>query len=164
MNNETNFTADYILTYTGLKMDVFNPTIDMICIEDIAHSLSNTCRFGGHTQAFYSVAEHSIRCSYLAQRNKLQALLHDASEAYLMDIPRPIKNKLVGYQEMEDNLMTLIAKKFGFEFPLTEDVIAVDNIMLDLEWGNIFVNHEWIPMSPSGAKEIFLKRFKQLTI
>src|SRR6478752_7418281 len=104
-----------IRTFTGKWMDVFSPTPEMICIEDIAHALSLMCRFGGHTPTLYSVGQHSIHVSKLVgNKHKLAALLHDASEAYFMDIPRPIKKKVLEYGPIEDKLMKVIAEKFGF--------------------------------------------------
>lgn len=111
---ENLYTPDCIRTFTGIYMNVFEPTPEMICIEDIAHSLSMQCRFGGHLPEFYSVAEHSWHCSLMvANEHKLAALLHDASEAYLLDIPRPIKHRLNNYKKIEDNLMNIIAKNLG---------------------------------------------------
>lgn len=116
--------------------------MDMICIEDIAHALSYQCRFGGHLPKFYSVAQHSLNCSYLMDNKelKLAALLHDASEAYLLDIPRPIKQGLSNYKEIEDGLMKLIAEKFGFEYPLHSEVKKIDELMLQLEWDCLMLN------------------------
>src|SRR5665811_1025646 len=97
---ENLYTPNCIRTFTGIYMNVFEPTPEMISIEDIAHALTMQCRFGGHLPDFYSVAQHSLNCSYLIDNPKLKltALLHDASEAYLLDIPRPIKNNLNNYK------------------------------------------------------------------
>jgi hypothetical protein len=133
---ENLYTPDCIRTASGIYMNVFEPTPEMVCIEDIAHALTYQCRFGGHLPTFYSVAHHSLNCSYLIDEPelKLAALLHDASEAYLLDIPRPIKQRLRDYKEIEDGLMRVIANKFGFEWPLHPEVKKVDEIMLQLEW------------------------------
>jgi uncharacterized protein len=81
MKYENLYEPDCIRTYTGLYINVFNPKPEMIEIEDIAHALSFQCRFGGHLPKFYSVAQHSLNCSYLVKEPalKLTALLHDAS-------------------------------------------------------------------------------------
>jgi len=93
MTIENLFTPNCIRTFTGKYVNVFEPTLEMICIEDIAHALSMQCRFGGHLPYFYSVAQHSINCSFLVDTPclKLEVLMHDASEAYLLGIPSPIK-------------------------------------------------------------------------
>ena len=139
---ENLFTPNCIRTVSGIYINVFNPTMDMISIEDIAHSLTYQCRFGGHLPVFYSVAQHSLNCSYLIEDRKLKlaALLHDASEAYLLDIPRPIKQGLSNYKEIEDGLMKVIAEKFGFTYPLHSEVKKVDEIMLQLEWDCLMLN------------------------
>lgn len=132
---ENLYTPDCIRTVTGKYVNVFDPDPDTICIEDIAHSLSHQCRFGGHLPVFYSVAEHSLACCALAKtEHKLEALLHDASEAYLLDIPKPIKNRLPDYKTIEDNLMRVIAEKFGFPYPLSSYVKDVDKFALESEW------------------------------
>lgn len=163
---ENLYTTDCIRTFTGLYMNVFEPTPDMICIEDIAHALSHQCRFGGHLPKFYSVAEHCVAASVLANNaNKLAALLHDASEAYLLDIPRPIKHRLSNYKEIENNLMALIAEKFGFEWPLSENVKRVDEYLLQWEWHTIMIdtNSSYLPYSSKGAEEMFLQKFTSLS-
>jgi len=133
---ENLYTKDCIRTFSGIYMNVFEPTKEMICIEDIAHALSMQCRFGGHLPNFYSVGRHSLNCSYLIDKPelKLSALLHDASEAYLLDIPRPIKQRLDNYKGIENRLMYEIANKFGFAWPMPTKVKNIDETMLQLEW------------------------------
>ncbi len=134
------YKPDCIRTFSGLYMNVFEPTPEMINIEDIAHALSHQCRFGGHLPEFYSVAQHSVLCSQLVTKeHRMAALLHDASEAYLLDIPRPIKNRLDNYKKIEDNLMLIISKLVGFQYPLTEQVKIVDEQMLQLEWEQLML-------------------------
>lgn len=120
-----------IQTYKGHLVDVLNPDPATIDIEDIAHSLAMQCRYNGHTSKFYSVAEHSVHVTwYTSQENKLWGLLHDATEAYLCDIPRPIKPLLEGYYEMEHNFMCVIAQKFGLDTRMPHEVKLVDCAML----------------------------------
>jgi hypothetical protein len=139
---ENLFTPNCIRTVSGIYINVFEPTPEMICIEDIAHALTYQCRFGGHLPKFFSVAQHSLNCSYMVEENelKLAALLHDASEAYLLDIPRPIKQGLSNYKEIEDGLMSVIADKFGFDYPIHPKVKEVDEQMLQVEWDVLMLN------------------------
>lgn len=159
------FTPDCIRTFTGKYMNVFKPTPEMICIEDIAHALSNQCRFGGHLPIFYSVAQHSLNCSYLVENKlKLEALMHDASEAYLLDIPSPIKKGLTNYKEIEDRLMEAIAVRFGFQYPLTEQVKETDATMLQLEWDYLMIKKEYwhfdqVHREHAHAEATFLNMF-----
>jgi uncharacterized protein len=146
MAEENLYTPNCIRTITGIYVNVFDPTPEMICIEDIVHSLCQQPRFGGHLPHFYSVAEHSLNCSYITEQPelKLAALLHDASEAYLMDIPKPIKGGLTNYKEIEDRLMIVIADKFGFQYPLHTEIKKVDEQMLQLEWDCLMLRtHPW---------------------
>jgi uncharacterized protein len=151
-----------IRTATGKWFNVFSPTSDMICIEDIAHALAHQCRFGGHLPKFYSVAQHSVLTAVLvAPENKLAALMHDASEAYLIDVPRPIKNKLANYKEIEGSVMTLIAAKFGFQWPLHDEVKRADETMLQKEWDEIMMScGNPSCYSPQEAKAKFLTQFE----
>jgi len=82
-----NETCSFIQTYSGKRIDFENPDPDQIDIVDIAHGLSNLCRFSGQSKYFYSVAQHSFYVSLVCKENKLQALLHDATEAYMADVP-----------------------------------------------------------------------------
>src|SRR5438552_3035736 len=111
--------TDWIQTFTGKKFFPLEPNADDICIEDIAHSLSMQCRFNGHSKQFYSVAQHSVLIAswWFGDYPKLAkyALLHDASEAYLSDIPRPLKQlpEFEFYKKAEQLLQDLIYAKFG---------------------------------------------------
>jgi uncharacterized protein len=165
---ENLYTPDCIRTFTGKYVNVIEPTADTICIEDIAHGLSQQCRFGGQLPKFYSVAEHSLRCAGLAeQQNKLEALLHDASEAYLLDIPSPIKKHLTNYKEIEQKLMLVIAQKFGFTYPMSKEVEKIDVLMLQWEWEWVMLQnskqHVHEPMSMGYAKASFLAEFHKIT-
>lgn len=164
---ENLYTPDCIRTFTGLYVNIFDPKPEMFCIEDIAHALSNQCRFGGHLPKFYSVAQHSAICasnavSYL----KLQALMHDASEAYLMDIPSPIKNRLSNYKEIEHGLMEAISLRFEFNWPMDKRVKLIDQQMLEFEWDHIMLQKPlpdaFICFSPEIAKTAFLTSFYQI--
>lgn len=126
-----------IQTFTGKWLNVLNPDPKDIDIVDIAHALSHNCRWTGHTKTFYSVARHSIYvANLLPEEHQLAGLGHDFSEAFLSDISRPLKNHLIGYKEIEDRLMHVIANKFGFQWPMHELVKWADDEALKYEWTN----------------------------
>jgi hypothetical protein len=110
--------SNYITTYTGKHFEPANPDSDKICIEDIAHALSLICRGNGHVKTFWSVGQHCINCAKeawargLPNRMALACLLHDASECYMSDIPRPFKKELPEYHKKEDQLLELIYRKY----------------------------------------------------
>lgn len=109
-------------TFTGQYVDTQNPQAHTIRLEDIAHALANTCRYGGHCQPFYSVAEHAVFCSIRVERQgygkwrQLAALHHDDAEAYLGDIPRPMK-PLLGdaYKELTERMDQAIMEALLFQ-------------------------------------------------
>jgi len=148
---ETLFSEHHIRTASGLYLNILNPKPEQISLTDIAHALSNLCRFAGHTPTFYSVAQHSyLAASLVAHEHKLATLFHDATEAYLVDIPRPLKKHLPEYKPIEENLMKVIASKFGFQFPFHPEVKKADETMLKLEWDNLMVcrthhTHTFLP-------------------
>lgn len=113
-------------TYTGKMIDITNPSEDAICSMDIAHALSLICRAAGHFKHFYSVAQHSLNCMREAcargdsERVCLAALLHDAAEAYLCDVPTPVKRELDEYKKIEKKFEDAIWKKYGL-YPLTQE-------------------------------------------
>jgi len=123
----------WIQTYTGRKFVVMDPDPECIVIEDIAHSLANQCRYAGHCLQFYSVAEHCYHLWALASpENKHVALMHDATEAYLVDVPRTVKEALGDYRPLEHKYAEIIAKRFNLEYPWPEEVHDLDNrILLD---------------------------------
>ena len=150
---------------------------------DIAHALSNLCRFGGHCAGFYSVAQHSVLVSQVCERMApedpgavLWGLLHDAPEAYLADVPRPVKPFLAGYAELEERILVTVAKRFALPWPIPEVVKRIDNALLADEMEQLMSPPpaDWSltepklgitidPMPPSEAKQIFLARFAALT-
>lgn len=101
----------WIVTHSGLSVDLINPHPSQISLEDIAHALSHVCRFAGHTATFYSVAQHSRLVSQLVPT--LGALLHDAAEAYIGDVTRPLKPFLRDYDDLERRFQFAIAARFG---------------------------------------------------
>lgn len=165
-------TDPVIRTFTGKWINVFDPDPESIDIRDVAHALSFQCRFGGHLKQFYSVAQHSIWCFEEAKRRKLNrriqlsALMHDASEAFLVDVPRPIKLKLPEYKVVEDELMVVIAEKYDFDWPLPKSIKDIDRDALQIEWDFLKVG---IPQaaqlqvySQSYAEKRFLEIFDNL--
>ena len=129
-----------ILTASGKWFDVLHPDPALIDLRDIAAALSKLCRFGGHCAQFYSVAEHSVLTARLTQlkhpKNRILsawALLHDASEAYLVDIPRPIKRQLQEYVRLEDAIQCVIAERFALPWPMPKEVHVADGDMLSME-------------------------------
>lgn len=161
---ENLYTPDCIRTFSGQYVNVFDPDPDTILIEDIAHALSRQCRFGGHLPKFYTVAQHSVLCAVsVPSEHALAALLHDAGEAYMLDIPSPIKNRLPEYKKIEDNLMQVIAKKFGFQYPLHEEVKKADKMLLEWEWDRFVLKNNMIPWPSIVAKPNFLEEYKRIT-
>ena len=131
--------SDYITTYTGKHIDPVHPISDLICIEDIAHALSLICRGNGQVKTFFSVGQHCINCAREAlargysNRIAFACLLHDASECYLSDVPRPFKKTLTGYKEQEENLLNLIYQKYLGNLLTSEaekKLIEIDDDML----------------------------------
>ena len=142
--------GDWIQTYTGKAMFPLDPRVDEISLIDIGHALGNMCRFTGHSKQFYSVAEHSCRVADLVPpEHRLCALLHDASEAYLSDIARPVKTQpqFAGYRVVEDKLQSTIYAKFGLGPEMPEEVRRADEIMLAIEARDLM----W-PLRPGWEK------------
>jgi uncharacterized protein len=121
-------------TFSGRRIDPLNLQPGDINIEDIAHSLSLLCRFGGHTTSFYSVAQHSVRVARaLPPELWLEALLHDATETYLQDLIRPIKRQLPQYSVLEQRVWNTLAFRYNLNSHLSSEIIYVDNACLKSE-------------------------------
>ena len=176
-----------ITTYTGKIMDFEGPKPESICIEDIAHALSQVCRFAGQSKDFYSVAQHSVLVSehlkgvgHLWEKAERQlrqiALLHDAAEAYMGDLARPLKKLLPQYSEIEDRVFKAIAERFKLMYDAVPQLIKdMDRQMLANE-GDSFMPPGWddvgvLPdprigkirsLPPNMAEEFFLVRYYEL--
>jgi len=108
--------STWISTFSGKQFDVFNPRVEDVDIEDIAMGLANTCRFRGFVKRWYSVAEHSILMyDLLPQDLRIYGLLHDAAEAYMGDLPKPIKRGLPLIDDIETGILRCVAQKFGLQ-------------------------------------------------
>lgn len=172
--------GDFMQTATGRKFWPMDPHADEIFIEDIAHSLSMQCRYAGHCLRFYSVAEHSVLIArHLAASHApevaLWGLLHDASEAYLIDVPRPVKPYLTGYKMAEAKVMEVVCRRFGLApFDMPPEVHEADERIIADELVNL-VPMDWHarhdkPLSvrlrywtPEKAREEFMATFEALT-
>jgi hypothetical protein len=127
----------YIGTYTGKKFYLLEPRLEDIVIEDIAHSLSQQCRWTGHTIFTYSVAQHSYYCSLIGPQNEaFDRLMHDTSESYLGDVSRPLKHFTdagEAYRKCEKVVQEAIAHRFGFSVIEPPSVKLADNLLLYAE-------------------------------
>lgn len=172
--------GDWTATNSGIRFWPLDPRPSEVRIDDIAHSLSQLCRFGGHCNRFYSVAEHSLYVAQLCPpEHRLWGLLHDASEAYAVDIPRPLKRCLPDYRVIEGRIMAAIAERFGLSPDMPQAVKEADESMLTeeawrlmshppLDWGLPdrslqFAGIDFACMSPARAKKSFLYAFDILT-
>lgn len=127
-------------TCYGKVADIMNPTRDMIDVRDIARGLANVCRFGGQIPQHYSVAHHSLYVAALAPDDlTMEALIHDASEAYLGDIIKPLK-LIIGkvYSDIEEKWMRIICECFGVKYERLELVKKYDLLALQYEFDHFF--------------------------
>lgn len=170
--------SGYIVTYTGAQIEPLNPDPAQLHILDIAHALSNVCRFTGHTRAFYSVAQHCVHVSEIVPaEHALCGLLHDASEAYLSDIARPVKHQPefgVVYKAAEERLMLAIAERFALEWPMPAEVKRADEVLLRSEQRDLMPNlrrfggaeylpYKIEPWTPQLAEQVFLYQYAALS-
>lgn len=167
-----------VLIHSGNNFDFVNLEENTFSIEDIAHGLSNVCRFGGQCDRFYSVAQHSVLVSTLVPRDlALAALLHDAAEAFMGDITSPLKSLLPDYRALERSVETMILSRFGIKGPLDPKIKHADMIALATEERDLMPNHtdQWEilrgvhplpyrikPQSPAKAYRHFMARFNDL--
>jgi hypothetical protein len=174
--------GDLVQTFTGRQFCPLDPRAKDVCLEDIAHHLALVCRFGGAVREPYSVAEHSVRVSYVAAAAgyALAGLLHDASEAYLVDVPRPVKRApaMHAYREAEHAVQSTINRRFGLP-PLADrlsEVMDADEILLATEARDLMAQPPmpWnlrapplpdviVPWTWREAEARFLARFAELT-
>lgn len=168
-----------ILTADGTYFDYTDPDPAHFTLNAIAQGLSNTCRFSGQCNRFYSVAEHSVHVSRLVPPEfAVHALLHDAAEAFMSDLPTPLKHMLPDYKEIERDVETVLFRKFGLSETMPDEVKCADRVMLEVERRKLFDRYDpWditkgieppemtlFFFSPIEARRWFLNRARTLGI
>lgn len=124
----------WVETVSGIHFEFLSPRPEQINIKDIAWALSHIPRFGGHAKKFVSVAEHSIYVAMLSPKSlALEGLLHDAAEAYILDMPSPIKQFLPDYRAMEHKILSAIYCKYILGVPTSREVKDADKAQLQME-------------------------------
>lgn len=177
MTNETY--RPYVQHQSGNKLWLDNLDDNKYNINDIAHSLANQCRYAGHCDIYYSVAQHSVLCSQMCYKEvALEALMHDCGESVMPDIARPVKYFIPGIREFDDRISASMFKYFNLQWPLDTRVHEVDNRMLATEARQFMSNSnidEWDVIGklepykititswrPEFAKQMFLDRYQYL--
>ena len=169
-------TNPIISTFTNLQLEINAPQTSQICIEDIAHGLSQICRFAGQCTPYYSVAQHSVFVSrHVPQHLALTGLLHDASEAYMGDLHSGLKKIIPQYKEIEDRLLAVIYQKFGIPTDTLKpaEVKMADELSLiwesrhldmdiQIDFSHPHVQDPFVALSSEQAEQNFLQRFREL--
>lgn len=171
--------SNWIQTFSGRQFWPLDPKPGDVDVADIAHALALKCRFAGHCKAFYSVAQHSVLVSTVVpEEEALWGLLHDAAEAYLADLPRPVKAETPAFRDAEGRIMRAVAERFGLAWPEPEGVKLADAVLLVTEQRDLmgpppapwFASRPAEPMAGKvepvdwrAAERLFLARFEELT-
>lgn len=160
---------------SGKYLSLERPEESDFTIEDIAHGLSNCCRFAGHVREFYSVAQHSILVAmFVPEKHRLAGLLHDAAEAFVGDVARPLKELLPDYRAVERRVQSAVLARFGIG-AIPDVVKAADLVLLATERRDLMPpGGEWeclrgvsplprriVPLAPAVAKREFLRLFAE---
>ena len=166
-----------IMLQSGAWLDLLAPNTSNFTVEDIAHGLAHQCRYAGQCRDFYSVAEHSLLVSEMVQDDPLAALLHDAAEAFLGDITRPLKQMLPDYRRIETEMQRAIFSRFGVDPRSNPAIKNADLAILAAEQKQMmpvgtddWARHDGIQpapvkirfLSPHQAKAEFLQRYRML--
>lgn len=167
-----------IMLASGSYFDLENPESSEFGIEDIAHALAHICRYTGHCHTFYSVAQHSVLVSRaVPQGYAFHGLMHDAAEAFIGDVAKPLKVLLPDYKVIEDRIEAALFARFGLPAKLPQCVKDADRVLLRTEQRDLTRadGHQWSwtegmeplaeriePMPPAEAKRMFLARYAEL--
>lgn len=175
--DDTTRVGDWISLFSGGRWYPLDPRVEEVKIEDIAHSLSLLCRYNGHCRFFYSVAEHCWLLSKAVPKEyQLEALLHDASEAYTSDIPRPFKysKNMNAFRKVEDLNAAVVYKFAGLKYPESAVVKDFDRRIVRNEGEVLLPNCTWfenlervpnteiIGIAPKKMEQLYLERYYEL--
>jgi hypothetical protein len=178
MRQPTTAANHRIMLHSGRQLDFSCPETSEFTVADIAHGLAHTCRYAGQCDGFYSVAEHSVLVSHVVPHSKLAALFHDAAEAFMGDMPAPLKLLLPAYKVIETRIEQAIFARLGIEWPVPSEVKHADYSVMAAEqevlmpagtnvWlreaGVVAANVEIRRLDPTRAKVLFLQRYAELT-
>lgn len=168
-----------VITRSGFYFDFLDPDPETICIEDIAWGLAHTCRFGGQSLSFYSVAQHSVLVSHATPPEfAFAGLMHDAAEAYCGDVVGPLKQLLPDYKAVEKRVEAVVLGKFGLPATMPVEVKHADLRLLRTEqrdltsgggrnWNGLdaypALDERILALQPGEAASLFLARFQVLT-
>lgn len=178
--------AQWIQTYTGRQVWPLEVTVGCLDIVDIAHALSQICRFGGHSKSFYSVGEHCwLMATYAEARGNLDvalaALLHDAAEAYVIDLPAPIKEIMPIYRAIDHDIQRVVEESWMGHI---QDIATVKSLVKALDQrilvteASVLMRVDLIPwhrrlgeplevtipcLEPRTAERLYLETFRRLT-
>jgi uncharacterized protein len=174
---------NWIGTLSGGRFNYNYPEQSDVTLDDVASALSNICRFAGHLPCFYSVAQHLVNTSRIVEPVfAFDALMHDTAEAFTNDMPTPLKWAFPVFKDLQVEIESAIAKKFGFNYPYPIEVKQADTEMIILEklyvknddrhwpgYEGIVVDHllnkvDLKPWQPQRAKREFLERYHQLRL
>lgn len=127
---------------SGTLFNYNAPHESEVRIDDIAAALSKVCRFAGHIPYFYSVAQHAINTSLIVSpQHAFTALMHDTAEAFTNDLPTPLKAVIPAFRELEERIESAMGARFGFQYPLPQEVRHADLQMLAIEKAYIKGDH-----------------------
>jgi uncharacterized protein len=166
-----------IMLHSGRLFDLANPETCHVNVEEVAHGLAHTCRYAGQCDGFFSVAEHSVLVSQVATRDKLAALFHDAAEAFVGDMSRPLKYLLPEYKIIEKRIEKAIFDQLGISWPSPAEVKVADHSVMAAEQLVLMPagTNEWLRdtnvtpahvtihrLVPHEAKLLFLRTYEEL--
>lgn len=170
-------TGPTIMLASGHLFDFLDPHGSDFTIDDVAHGLSLVCRYTGQCRRFYSVAEHSLLVSDIATDYPYEALLHDAAEAFIGDVTRPLKQLLPEYKRIEAVVEDAVIERFGLDPNYRASVKAADLRVLAAEQAQVMApgTADWAAkagikpapvvvqfLAPEVAKHRFLERYERL--
>ncbi len=178
-------TRGWMQTASGRRLDPLHLRAEDICVDDVAHGLAMTCRYGGQCKSYYSVAEHAVLVSrHVAPEFAREALLHDTSEAYIGDMIRPLKYQpeMAEFRKAEHDIEQCVIEHFGLHtdpavwaaVKLVDDRILIDEIRALMHTPDMYLEPGgWTeglePLgadiacySPERAEVVFMLRFLEL--